>query len=387
MSRELKAGVAAAVWALVEGPGATIEDIELQPALMALESVIAEADGAYGDPAPREVIASVVATFLEDAADSLAERPDAQAVPNRTKAARAAVNLKAGLQSRPFTGVKGRPGRAERVAHWLGYEAPSLKKPRTDGTTPLGALVDGIAEHLVRREVGYLVNARRLAQRARRPPLESAMRVEWLGRFERYYVIWASLCGVRHDLEMAVDQLRHSERDEAELFIRKSLYYYARYLADLDQFITQRGGLWILPDTTTEDAIADAMWYVRKPAPCNEVDESTLRLGVGEIPEMAPFLRDALNHPDMEPILVAWRDWVIGCRCADPHRPRKDCGVHATIEWSRFYMKALDDQWDFLSDWYDLPRPGTTVDPVRQARRGRHVFPPAPPVDNRPQSG
>ena len=381
MSDELKAGITAALWSLVDGHGATITAIEAQPALMALESVVAEADGAHGSAAPREVIASVVAQFLEDAADSLEATPDTQMIPNEAKAARAALNLKASLQGKPYTGVKGRPGRADRIAHWLGYQAPSLKKLRQDGTSPLGVVIDGMAEQLVRREVDYCVNERRRAQRARRPPLESAMRVEWLGRFERYFRMWGPISGLQHDLEMALHHRRGGENTEAELFIRKSLYYYARYSAELASFVAQLGGLWILPDTRTEDAIADATWFIRRPTPCSEVSDSMLRMVFTGAPELALFMHETYANRHLQPIVNTWREWVYLCHCARPKRPRQDCNVHATIEWCRFYMDALQAQWDFLADWYDLPRPGTKIDPIKQTRCNRTVFPPPLPVD------
>jgi hypothetical protein len=387
MSGELKAEIPAALWSLVDGVGATIAAIEAQPALMALESVVAEADGAHGSAAPREVIAGVVAQFLEDAADSLEANPDAHTIPNEAKAAHAALNLKAGLQGKPYTGVKKRPGRADHIARWLGYQAPSLKKMRKDGTSPLGVVIDGMVEQLVRREVDYLVDARRRTQRARRPPLESAMRVEWLDRFERYFKIWAPISGLRHDLDIALDARQHGDTAEADLFIRKSLYHHAGFLTELKSFVSQHGGLWIFPDTRSEDDIADSSWFIREPIRLGEINESILRTTLANAPEVTLFMHATYTDRHLQPILDVWQKWIQSCQCSRLNRPRNDCRVHATIRWASFYMDAVEAQWDFLADWYDLPRPGTKIDPVSQRKRGLPVLPPPLPVDNPVQIG
>lgn len=384
MSEELLARVSSAVSALVKGPGATLEAVGEQSALVTLECVIAEATGGGREAATLDQTATVVITFLEEAADSLEQEPAGTIVPNEAKAARAALSLKPELVNRPYQAVRGRRGRQGTVAEWLDIAKESLELERTDGSTPLNDLLHPIAQHLVRRENTYLIERRRIAQRAHRPPLESAMRVEWLGRFERYFTIWASLSGLRHDLELGIHHHTRGELGDADWFIRKSLYYYARFLSDLSHFVSQHGGLWILPDTRTEDAIADSMWYVRKPMPSTEVSDSILLICFTATRDLAPFLHDTFVNRSLQPILAVWHEWVVSCRCQRPKKPRKDCAVHCTIEWARFYMDALEKQWDFLADWYDLPRPGTTVDPVRQARRGHLTFPPALPVDTAP---
>lgn len=379
LKAQLKAQISEAIKRLAEDRGATIGAVVAQADLMALECVVAEATASDRLVATLEEVAAIVVLFLGEAADSLEEHPEAPTSPNRSMAARVALGLGEGTQGKPLRGKRGNEGRIAALARWLGYQPASLFHSRSDGRSVFDALVDDIAEHLFRREVEHLVNVRRLAQRARRPPLESAMRVEWLARFERYYRIWASISGLRHDLEMALDSLQAGDHGDEELFIRKSLYFYARYLTELEDFVSQSGGLWVLPDTRTEDAIADSMWYLRKPIPCGEVNESILRLSFASSSELVLFMHLTYSSEHLQPILKIWRDWVASCHCMNPNRPRKDCDVHATIAWACFYMDALDQQWDFLADWYDLPRPGSTVDPVKQARRGYPALPPPLP--------
>ena len=202
------------------------------------------------------------------------------------------------------------------------------------------------------------------------------MQIDWLARFEFYYKMWSAASGIRHDLQLALHHLRKAEAADAELFTRKSLYYYAEYLTQLARFQTDYGGLWILPNTTTENAIADACWLIRKPVPLSELDESLLRSTLTKYPELALFMHATFAMPYLQPIVRAWRNWIRACQCARPRHPRKDCEVHQTLSWITLYMDALDEQWDFLADWYQRPRPGTVVDPLKIAE-GAFPLPPS----------
>jgi len=194
------------------------------------------------------------------------------------------------------------------------------------------------------------------------------MNIDWLARFEFYYKMWSAASGLRHDLELGLDHFRKGETVDAEMFIRKSFYYYARYLTELECFQTEYGGLWILPNTKTEDAIADSTWCIRKPTPLSEIEDSILRLTFTRHPELALFMHATFVEPYLQPIMHVWRDWVHACKCAYSKNPHTDCKVHETITWAAFYMDGLEEQWDFLADWYQLPRPGTMIEPLKLAK-------------------
>lgn len=381
MPDELRDEIGAALRELSDGEGATIKAVRAQRVLVTLESAIGEATGGGRTPARLDEIAAAVVRFLEAAADSLEpDKKPTAAVPNEAMAARAVLGLKRELSGKPWYASRGRSGRQIPTAEWLDMDKARLDSKLADGTTARSHLLDRMAEHLSLRDSEFVAESRRLAQRERRPPLESAMRVEWVGRFERYYKIWGPLSGLRHDLEITLDAIRYRDSAKAELFMRKSLYYYVTFLDKLRHFGSERGGHWILPDTTTEDAIADSMWFVRKPTPFTEIDESILHLTFEQVPDLISFIYETYRRQYLQDIVTRWCEWVYSCRCVRHNRPRNDCQVHATIRWARFYMGALDEQWDFLADWYDLPRPGTRVDPVRQTR-GRPTLP--PPLDKK----
>ena len=377
MSEQLKTRIATAIQALAEDRGATIEAVAPQADLMALGCVVAEAS-ANGHAAPAlDLVAAVVAMLLEEAADSLEEKPEAKSTPNRAAAARAALGLYPGTQGKPLRGVRKSPGRAGVIARWLAYQPDSLFKPRKDGRSPFGALIEDIAEYVVRREVAHLVSEQRLAQQARRPPLESAMRVDWLPRFERYYAIWSYVSGLRYDVELAVISSRNDNTDDADYYTRKSLWHYGCFARELEDFTRQRGGLWVMPDPRAEQTIADAVWMLRKPTPLTELNESVLRIAVTGWDEMAIFTLATHTDAALRHLIDLWRNWIENCDCPNPKRPRKQCAVHQCTIWAASFMENVNQQWDLLADWYDVPRPQSVVNPPELS----HHTLPSPPVD------
>jgi hypothetical protein len=361
MSEQLKTRIMAALRTLAEDRGATIDVVSAQPDLMTLGCVVAEASD-HGRVEPDlDVVAGVAILLLEEAANSLEQHPQVSTVPNRAAAARVALGVQFGSQGKPLRGRRGTGGRVGTIASWLGYEAASLFKPRQDGRSPFDALLEDVAEYVVRREVAHLVGEQRLAQRARRPPLESAMHVDWLARFERYYTIWSPVSGLHFDIEMAVVKQREGNVAELDYFARKSLWYYACFVTDLRTFVRERGGLWIMPDPKAEQVIADAMWYVQKSTPMTELDDSLLRLAVTGFKELAIFINATYTDTAMRRLTETWRTWIASCACRNLKRPRKDCPVHECTTWAIAFTDNVDKQWDLLADWYDVPRPPSIV--------------------------
>lgn len=363
MSEQLKARIAVAIQVLAEDHGAMIEAVAAQADLMALGCVVAQASDNGRETPALDLVAGVVVLLLEEAADSLEKGPEARSTPNRAAAARAALGLYPGTQGKPLRGVRKSPGRIGAIAEWLGYQPESLFKPRQDGRSPFGALIEDMAEYVVRREVAYLVNERRVAQQALRPPLESAMRVDWLHRFERYYAMWSYVAGIRYDVELAVASRRDNNPTETDYFTRKSLWYFGCFARELEEFTRRKGGLWIMPDPKAEQTVADAVWMLRKPTPLTELDESILRLAVVGFDELAIFVQATHTDAALQRLTSIWRAWIDSCDCPNLKKPRKRCAVHQCTSWSAAFMNALNQQWDLLADWYDVPRPESVVNP------------------------
>lgn len=360
MSKQLQETITDAVRALAEGRGASLHDVALQPELMSLGCVVAEASD-HGRTTPGlDIVAGVVVLFLEEAANTLAENPAATTRPNRAAAARAALALEPGTQGKPLRGVPKKPGRTSAIAERLNYSSAGLFKPRQDGRNEFDTLIDDIAEQLTRREVAYRVSEQRLAQQARRPPLESAMRVDWLARFECYYRIWTAISGLDGDLKQGLARVRAENADEAHYFTRKSLYYHARFLYELALYQREGGGLWVLPDPAAEQLVADAVWMIRKPTPLSEVDESMLRLATAEWTELATFFQETHHDAALRRIATMWQEWMHSCAC-DLDSPNEDCAVHQCLHWTNAFISTLDAQWDVLADWYQVTRPESAV--------------------------
>jgi hypothetical protein len=225
-----------------------------------------------------------------------------------------------------------------------------------------------MAEHLTRREVAYRVSEQRLAQQARRPPLESAVRVDWLPRFEDYFRIWHHITALTGDLKAGLAQLRADTLDEVDYFARKSLYYYAGFINEVQRFIRERGGLWVLPDPAAEQLVADATWMVCQPTPLNEIDESMLRLAIAEWGETATFIQATHRDAALKRIAASWGEWLCSCACESQDKPMEDCQVHQCIHWGSTFMSTLEAQWDALADWYEVTRPGSVVESVIDKR-------------------
>jgi hypothetical protein len=363
MSEQLQNTITSGIRALAESTGATLRAVASQGDLMALGCVVAEASSPRHGDSSLDVVAGVVVLFLEEAADTLEEHPHAGTTPNRATAARAALGLEPGTQGKPLRGRRGQTGRVGTIARWLAYEPASLFKPRQDGRSAYDTLIEDLAEHIVRREVAFQVSEQREAQRARRAPLESAMRVDWLARFERYYGIWSFIAGLRNDIAMALLHHRKDETTDTDYFVRKSLYYHARFLAELESFTRDHGGLWVLPDPKAEQLIADSVWLIRKPTTLTEIDESILRIAVGGWGEIATFVQSSHTDTALRGLVETWHAWITSCACKDPEQPQSDCAVHQTLSWAATLMAALDEQWDLLADWYDVPRPASAVTP------------------------
>lgn len=358
MSKQLQPAVADAIRALAEGNGATVKAIALHADLMSLESVIA----AVGSEGGIDEVATAVVLLLEEAANSLEEHPYGGSEPNRAAAARAALGLEPGAQGRPLRGRKNQPGRVGTIARWLGYQPASLFKTRQDGHSAFDALIEDMAEYVVRREVAQRITEQRLVQQARRLPLESAMRIDWLARFERYYRIWSPLNGARTDLTVALARHRDGDTDELDYFARKALYHYAYFLRELHDFVREHGGLWVLPDAHAEQTVADATWMLRKPIPITELEESMLRIAFAGWPEMALFVHATHHDPALHRITEKWAGWIVSCECPVAGQSAEGCAVHECLRWADAFVTTLDAQWDHLADWYTVGRPISAVD-------------------------
>jgi hypothetical protein len=206
-------------------------------------------------------------------------------------------------------------------------------------------------------------------------PQESAMPSVWLDRFAAYFRIWASASGLANDLIAYVETVRddsrswdrrfgaeggddpgYSQEEQAEGYALFALFHYARFEWELRQFVTEFGGQWLLSDALAEEAVSDAVHRVTLASPCNERDQSLLRMLVSEAhdQEMHAFI-NALSSTDLaRETFREWLEWLDSCRCETVRSSAQTCQVHTMIAACEEYMRLIDDDWRRLADWYHV---------------------------------
>ncbi len=195
----------------------------------------------------------------------------------------------------------------------------------------------------------------------RRQPVEGPLAVDWLGRFRHYYRMWTDLSGLRNDLGAFL--VRHQgfpDDDAVEVYGPSSLHYFTRFLAHLDQFVSQEGGLWLLSSPDTEVAVSDAVYQIAWHPPADDLEQSWLRTQLHAVAEEEkyPFAERLRAQPKGRAFLARWNEWLRSC-AADPacvpNDPAKRCDMHKVIMLCDFYLEVVEREWNVICDWYHLP--------------------------------
>jgi hypothetical protein len=356
-----------ALIALVE-PGATVEAIGLSTLLELLELPLATATDEGRIEATRDEVAAAVRRFLQTVADDIQSDPSLPGA-GQGVAAQYLLALVRGTEGWPPE------ARKDRAAQELGIQRGTLTQRRPGKKTHLERLVDLLGQAVFAAETEYRLRqrAQRLAERRR--PAESALGINWLARFERYYSVWTTVFALKGDLEIAVGRLHAADEPEFELYSQQSLYWYARFRAAMDSFERDFGGLWLTPDAEVEDRIADAIYRIGRASPCREIDDSYLRTLMRRDRELDTFVANTSDR--LSEIQEHWGGWIRACRCRSDDADQvdvisEDCRLHRVISACRTYISAVDDQWGALADWYEAHRPRTAVDVAAfYAQQGR----------------
>lgn len=229
-------------------------------------------------------------------------------------------------------------------------------------------------------------------QLERHDPVESAMAVEWLRRFEAYYRIWTPIYALAADLTAyrmtlieaqrpydrrhgtyAPDDQGYEQETQAEGYARFALYHYSLFEWERKRFIVGAGGLWLLSDGQAENAVRDAVnqisWHV---TPYNERDQSSLRSLIAETPdqEMHGFLERLTASEPGRATEQEWQDWAANCSCSwaigstndEEYFPtsahhsgiQESCELHQLIAACGTYCDLIDQDWRQVADWYRL---------------------------------
>src|SRR6266516_3131342 len=221
-----------------------------------------------------------------------------------------------------------------------------------DDLMPLGTfnrrhvqpLLELLADELVEYDAMYRMRDThdRLAEKL---PASPALAVLWLDRFQYYYRIWSDLSGLETDLAVYL-RVRHDPQttpSQLETRRRTALWYLARFFLHLDQFIDQRGGLWLLSDEEQAQRVADAVSLLNFHPPCTEQGRSWLSFAALEqpVPAFHRFTRK-LDEDEAGALIVArWRAWLEACQCDSP-APSEDCELHIVLHRCARYMETID---------------------------------------------
>jgi hypothetical protein len=230
-------------------------------------------------------------------------------------------------------------------------------------------LLELLADELI--EYDALYRMRNTYERlAAKLPASPALAVMWLDRFQYYYRIWSDLSGLENDLVVYL-QARHDPQvtnDRLERRRRTSLWYLARFFLHLDQFMDQRGGLWLLGDEDQAQLVADSTYFLRFHPPVTELDASWLSFAALEepVPAFHLFNRRLDEDNTGRQVLTRWRAWLEACRC-DPRAPQEDCEVHIVMRHSRQYQEIIDAEWNRIVEWFTGPPGESLITPEQVA--------------------
>jgi transcriptional regulator with XRE-family HTH domain len=242
----------------------------------------------------------------------------------------------------------------ENLADRLRVSRPVIAKIETGRQVPDEKLLRDLERCLgPQTRLRELAEAARSSGRPYRPPRNTSIQVDWLERFEQCFRVTIPVGSLANDLRAAHIKRLEGDRAGALESLGYALYHFTRFRQEIETFVREWGGLWILLDAEHEQASADAAYLVWYLAPLNERDDSWLRLMLSRLEqrEMDPFLEVIEESDRGQQLLAKWTRWFDSCRCRT-QRPRPTCKFHSVISQSEIFGKAIDDDWDLVADWY-----------------------------------
>jgi hypothetical protein len=202
-------------------------------------------------------------------------------------------------------------------------------------------------------------------------PGVDVMALEWLRRHEYYYGIWTPVYALGADLtRLTRDRWQGYAKSLIEPLYRSSLYFYSWYLIEIDRFVRDRSGLWILADAGAEQEVAETLSALEQATGFHEEDDSWLRVALRSSPdaELMPFLEALGRQTQGQRVFERWRSLIDSCACS-PTGLSGDCGVHRIATLCRRYNELIDADWYAVVGWYrDRPArmSGRTYDEIRR---------------------
>jgi len=215
-------------------------------------------------------------------------------------------------------------------------------------------LLEAVADELYAADSAYRLRHQHRSQ-PERPPERSALGVDWLAQHRSYRRIWTPLSGMRNDLAVLRRYLAAKPEDQPAIADRlcNITWQWTRFLAALEAFVQEQGGLWLLADAESEIAAADAIYKVQFYVPLGETDCSWLRTLLAETPhgELDGFSDRLIAAGNRRRELMG--AWVTWASCEDHSEPSDcACQLHGWLRAAEQFIRLIDADWYRVADYY-----------------------------------
>lgn len=237
-----------------------------------------------------------------------------------------------------------------------------------------GELLSRLAEDLVATDSVF--RSRRGHEAQRPEAVESRLRINWLERHEAYRRIWSPVAALRADLLILLGYLRENREtgtgleeinDESSVpwhdvadRAMNLLWRRAQFTQELNRFVEDHGGLWLLSDPNKETQVAEAIFQIGYHGPFGSADDSWLRLRLAEVAggELDPFMGAVYADDVGTELLSSLLSWANGCGCkvGEESGSAGTCEVHKWLAACDRYVRLIDEDWDEIADWYRQER-------------------------------
>jgi hypothetical protein len=325
----------AAELASLTRPGITTEGLRRCPALLSLHLVAAKS--ASSSDSDLAVGASIVVREATVSVDEGANGP---------------TGILLGL----VAGTRGMLLKDRRVqaAQGLSVSTEHFRKDREE------SLLEAVADEIYAADSAYRLRHRHRIE-GERAPEDSRLKIDWLEQHRSYRRIWTPVFAMKADLAVLVQYIETNHQDEADIADRlcNVSWRFAQFQRELERFIAEQGGLWLLADAESEIQAADAIYRIDSLVPLGEMDCSWLRqlLAGSKDQELEPFtdLLIAAGERRRE-LMGCWMNWASPCDCRETDtEPR--CLRHRWEAAADQFIRLIDEDWYRVADWYRPARP------------------------------
>jgi hypothetical protein len=222
---------------------------------------------------------------------------------------------------------------------------------RKERETPL---IEAVADELYAADSAWRLRHHHRTE-AERSPTATRVGIDWLERHQAYRRIWTPVSALHDDLIVLLDFIR-KDADWPDIVDRvmNQLWRFAQFSRELERFITDYGGLWLLADIDSEVAASDAIRRIDWTPPFGETDASWLRIILAEATgeELHAFIDRMLACERGKEMMADWLEWAKSCAC-DPENPDpQNCTIHSWLSACNEFVRLIDEDWYRIADYY-----------------------------------